>query len=96
MAKRCLLVGDIGGTNARFALADARKPGFSNERVYWCADFDSPSIAITNYLADVDALSPDVICYQLISSFAHRSWYWQVAPAWVWSRGNAMSSQRMK
>ena len=25
-----LLIGDIGGTNARFALADTGKPGFSN------------------------------------------------------------------
>ena len=31
MTDPCLLIGDIGGTNARFALANPDKPGFSSE-----------------------------------------------------------------
>ena len=29
MAAPCLLAGDIGGTNARFALDNVKKPGFA-------------------------------------------------------------------
>ena len=62
MANSCLLVGDIGGTNARFALADPNTPGFSQERVYACADFASPSLAIDSYLKEVEAPRPGAIC----------------------------------
>jgi glucokinase len=57
-----LLIGDIGGTNARFALADNRKPGFSKEAVLRCADYASADLAIKKYLKDVRAKNPDVIC----------------------------------
>lgn len=62
MAASSLLIGDIGGTNARFALADEKKPGFSQELTLQCADFGSADEAIRHYLHDVGAKSPDVIC----------------------------------
>jgi glucokinase len=58
----CLLIGDIGGTNARFALADARTPGFSRELTLRCAEFESADKAILHYLEAVGSVSPDAIC----------------------------------
>lgn len=57
-----LLIGDIGGTNARFALADRKTPGFSKAATLKCADFGSADDAIRKYLEDAGAKSPDVIC----------------------------------
>jgi len=62
MAGKILLIGDIGGTNARFALADPKQPGFSREATLQCADYASADLAIKQYLKDVGAKSPDVIC----------------------------------
>lgn len=62
MATPCLLVGDIGGTNARFALANANEPGFSREKAYRCADFASAELAIRAYLKQVKAARPKAIC----------------------------------
>lgn len=61
-AKPTLLIGDIGGTNARFALADPSQPGFSQEETLQCAEHASADMAIKQYLDDVGARSPDVIC----------------------------------
>ena len=61
-SKPTLLIGDIGGTNARFALANPLQPGFSDEATLQCADFASADIAIKQYLDDIGAPSPDVIC----------------------------------
>jgi glucokinase len=58
----CLLVGDIGGTNVRFALADADKPGFTSKVTYQCEDFQSADQAIGAYLEQIGAPSPQVIC----------------------------------
>jgi glucokinase len=60
--KEILLIGDIGGTNARFALADNEQPGFSHDMTLQCADFASADLAITHYLRAIGAASPDVIC----------------------------------
>jgi glucokinase len=57
-----LLIGDIGGTNARFALAGSKRPGFSQELVLHCADHASADAAIRQYLKEVGANKPDVIC----------------------------------
>jgi glucokinase len=62
MAGKTLLIGDIGGTNARFALADSKQPGFSDDQTLQCAEFGSADDAIKQYLEDVGAKSPDVIC----------------------------------
>jgi len=63
MKEPCLLVGDIGGTNARFAIADADRPGFSREITLACGDFDSANSAIREYLAQANAPDPDIICF---------------------------------
>ena len=62
MSEQCLLIGDIGGTNARFALANARAPGFSDELTLRCTDFPSADLAIKHYLKEIGASKPDVIC----------------------------------
>jgi len=62
MAVPCLLVGDIGGTNARFALANAKNPGFSREKTYQCAEFASADQAINAYLKETNANNPKAIC----------------------------------
>ena len=62
MSERTLLIADIGGTNARFALADVDAPGFTNEEILKCADFPSVEAAIQQYLEQLGAGSPEVIC----------------------------------
>lgn len=62
MAKKSLLIGDIGGTNARFALADARRPAFSKVETLQCADYESAEDAIAEYLRSVKAGTPAAIC----------------------------------
>ncbi len=58
-----LLIGDIGGTNARFALANSQKPGFHDELTLACADYPTAGEAIAEYLGRVGAKSPRVICF---------------------------------
>lgn len=62
MAEPCLLIGDIGGTNARFALAHPDRAGFFAERTLSCADFDSAEQGIAAYLQRNSTEKPDVIC----------------------------------
>ena len=62
MADPCLLIGDIGGTNARFALAHPDKPGFSGELTLHCADYETAEQAIADYLERSGNIEPDVIC----------------------------------
>ena len=62
MADSSLLIGDIGGTNARFALAEKSAPGFSDLMTLQCADYATANAAIKDYLDSVGALSPSVIC----------------------------------
>lgn len=62
MAKQTLLIGDIGGTNARFALADNKRPGFSELATFQCADYESVESAMREYLKIVGAPDPTVIC----------------------------------
>jgi glucokinase len=62
MVDACLLIGDIGGTNARFALALADESGFTHELTLSCAEYTSANQAIATYLDRVGAGAPDVIC----------------------------------
>ncbi|MDH4109219.1 MAG: glucokinase [Gammaproteobacteria bacterium] len=73
MDKQCLLVGDIGGTNARFALADAKAPGFSRERTLRCADYETADAAIHAYLKQVRAPRPTVISLAAAGPIVDRS-----------------------
>ena len=56
------LIGDIGGTYARFALTDSAAPGYRQEQVYRCADRPSLEDAIRVYLADVRGARLRGIC----------------------------------
>ena len=56
------LIGDIGGTNARFALAKPNGLGYADERVYACQQFSTPEAAINQYLSDVEAAAPTAMC----------------------------------
>lgn len=62
MAVKTLLIGDIGGTNARFALAGNKEPGFAELGTFQCADYASVEHAIADYLKIVGAPKPDAIC----------------------------------
>ncbi len=59
---KSLLIGDIGGTNARFAIAHSDAPGFSSEQTYQCADFATVIDAIRHYLDQTAVPSPKTIC----------------------------------
>lgn len=62
MAEPCLLIGDIGGTNARFALARPDEVGFANELTLYCADYETAEQGIEEYLERSGSAVPDVIC----------------------------------
>ena len=62
MNDACLLIGDIGGTNARFALGATDEPGFSNVRSFSCDAFPDSHAAIRAYLESVGRAVPDAIC----------------------------------
>jgi glucokinase len=56
------LIGDIGGTNARFALASADGSSYLRELTLACADYETAEAAIAAYLARTGAAEPPVIC----------------------------------
>ncbi|NNC55739.1 MAG: glucokinase, partial [Pseudomonadales bacterium] len=58
-----LLIGDIGGTNARFALARNDVPGFDKALTLPCAEFETAEAAIAEYLKRTGAPQPQVICF---------------------------------
>lgn len=62
MTNLSLLIGDIGGTNARFALADPDGPGFSNELTLHCEDYDTVAEGIADFLSRSGDIVPGVIC----------------------------------
>ena len=62
MSDRCLLIGDIGGTNARFALATPDRPGYHSVLELRCEDFATADDAISHYLDTINADSPDAVC----------------------------------
>ena len=62
MSDASLLIGDVGGTNARFGLANRTAPGFSDVVTLQCTDYESANAAIKYYLETVGAPPPGVIC----------------------------------
>ncbi|MAD91135.1 MAG: glucokinase [Gammaproteobacteria bacterium] len=62
MTKKTLLIGDIGGTNARFAEANSEYTSFDKVVNLKCTDFSSADDAIRYYLDKICTTSPDVIC----------------------------------
>ena len=82
-AETCL-IGDIGGTNARFALARPGQPGYTAERVYACADHPSLEQGIEAYFRDVGLRHPGTICLAvagpvLDSTVQFTNSHWQIA-----------------
>ena len=49
-SSKTLLIGDIGGTNARFALANPDGVAFSDPRTLQCEDFSTSVAAMKQYL----------------------------------------------
>jgi glucokinase len=62
MTAPTLLIGDIGGTNARFALADPEGPAFDQVVKLVCSDFPTATEAIEHYLGQVGAGQPAGVC----------------------------------
>lgn len=69
---RHILVADIGGTNARFAVADVKSDGggdvgasttIHDFRAYPCADFHDPIQLIQQYLSDTRTRAVDAACF---------------------------------
>lgn len=57
-----ILVSDIGGTNARFALVREGSGQLINCREYQCSEFGNIDLAIEHYLAEVEPSSLSRIC----------------------------------
>lgn len=57
-----LLIGDLGGTNARFALARRHAGGFSQLRTLPCGEFATADAAMGGYLEQAAEGSPAIIC----------------------------------
>ena len=62
MADKCLIVGDIGGTNARFALANQAHPGFHDVIKLKCADYETSEDAMRHVLEQFGVSTPDAMC----------------------------------
>lgn len=56
-----VLVGDIGGTHARYALVGSDRTSYQSEVVLRSDSFDSCEASIEHFLAQVDAPSPDAM-----------------------------------
>ena len=62
MTQPRLLIGDIGGTNARFALADPAGDRFGEVRSLACSNYDTAEDAVIDYLESKNVAEPAVIC----------------------------------
>jgi glucokinase len=62
MTAPTLLIGDIGGTNARFALASPERPAFDQVVKLSCSEFPTALEAIDHYLGQVGAGRPAAVC----------------------------------
>lgn len=62
MKEQCLLIGDIGGTNARFAQASIDAPGFHSPLELQVDQFPTAYDAIRHYLDETGAPPPGAIC----------------------------------
>ncbi|GGC74230.1 glucokinase [Marinobacter halophilus] len=62
-AKDLVLVGDIGGTHARFALVERGSAALMHARTLKCHDYPGPQAAIRDYLAGVRAPMVSEACF---------------------------------
>lgn len=56
------VIADLGGSNARFALADPATRGYARELSVDCSGFDGPFQALDHYLQHTGGLKPDALC----------------------------------
>jgi len=62
MASACHLIGDIGGTNARFAITKGNSMTFSCQKTLRCTDFATATLAMKAYLDSVGVEQITAIC----------------------------------
>ncbi len=70
MSNNFSLIGDLGGTNARFALMDPDRPGYSNESTLNCADYPSPLEAMEAFLDGCGVSALSSICLAVAAPVA--------------------------
>ena len=68
-----LLIADIGGTNARFALACDTMPHFEYAQTFQCADFKSIELAVDTYLTTHNIPSLKGICFAVAGPIQQES-----------------------
>ncbi len=73
MTDASLLVGDIGGTSARFALVDPNGSAYSNEMTLRCAEYETAAEAINDYLRHTNTPNPAVVCLAVAGPIVDQS-----------------------
>jgi len=73
MNTKPLLIADIGGTNARFALASNNAPYFEQAETLLCADYENSEKAIEHYLNSQNVGSLAGICFAVAGPIKHES-----------------------
>lgn len=63
MSATTKLIADIGGTNARFALASEKQPFFTHAQTFQCRDFNDTHEAIDAYLSAQNVDDIETICF---------------------------------
>lgn len=81
MAGSNVLIGDLGGTHARFARSHDHGAGFDDPVTLECDAFDSPESAVEGGLAALGMAAPDTICLAVAgpvrdgrAGFLNRDW----------------------
>jgi len=88
------LIADIGGTNARFALASSDYPYFTQAKTLQCAKFESIELAIEAYLESLDITSFGAMCFAIAGPIRNQTvdmtnHHWRVNGAELCLRFNA-------
>ena len=73
MTDKSLIIADIGGTNARFALASEKFPYFEQAQTLQCADFENIEQAIDTYLQTQKIGLLDGICFAVAGPIQDQS-----------------------
>lgn len=81
------LIGDIGATNARFALADP--PGYRDVRILRCADFATFEEAVEAYLAAIGCPRPRLAAIAIAGPVAPDGSVRMTNHAWTLEQGHA-------
>lgn len=73
MARGHLLIGDLGGTHARFARASREEAGYSEELTLDCGEYASAESAIEDYLDKTGGWMPEAVCLALAAPITGRT-----------------------